>query len=380
MSREFMQVMDDWKGYVGARDNGVQLNEAAVVRTLDLLSNKEGYPSHKWEYLLKEAITTSDFPYLFSNIVDRQMLARYKTWVPDWQAYVKQSTLPDFNIARRHKVWGANQLLPEVAEKGEYLVATVGEGRYQIQVKKRGRQFDISWEAMINDIMNAFGDIPQRFADAAIYSEAYLVTSLFAAVGGPNPLLFGAPIVDVDGANVTNQGVLPLTIANLETTMQLMSLQVDANGIPVTARGVHLVVPPGLEFTARSILTSALKIWTEVGAGAGVPMPTTNVVPQMGLQLHVDPLLPVIDLSGNSNGTWYLFANPSQGAALEFARLRGNETPEICMKASDKVTVAGGSLSPFSGDFATDNIFYRVRIVCGGTQLDPRFAYAQVNT
>ena len=31
-----------------------------------------------------------------------------------------------------------------------------------------------------------------------------------------------------------------------------------------------------------------------------------------------------------------------------------------------------------SGDFATDNIFYRVRMVYGFDQMDPRFAYAQV--
>ena len=48
------------------------------------------------------------------------------------------------------------------------------------------------------------------------------------------------------------------------------------------------------------------------------------------------------------------------------------------MKASDKVTVTGDPMSPFSGDFATDNIFYRVRDVHGGTQLDPRYAFAQV--
>jgi len=58
--------------------------------------------------------------------------------------------------------------------------------------------------------------------------------------------------------------------------------------------------------------------------------------------------------------------------------LTGHEAPEIVMKASDKVTPSGAPLSAFSGDFATDNVFYRVRHVLGGTQLDPRFAYAQV--
>ena len=88
----------------------------------------------------------------------------------------------------------------------------------------------------------------------------------------------------------------------------------------------------------------------------------------------------MIDASGNVDTTWYVFAEPAQLAAMEFDRLRGHETPEICMKASDKVSVTGAPISPFSGDFATDNIFYRVRIVCGTAQLDPRAAYSQNGT
>jgi len=97
------------------------------------------------------------------------------------------------------------------------------------------------------------------------------------------------------------------------------------------------------------------------------------------LQLHIDPYLPIVDTT-KGNATWYVFADPSQGAAMEYAYLRGHETPEICMKNSDKVTAAGGGLSPFSGDFATDDILYRVRDVFGSGQLDPRFAYAQTGS
>jgi len=204
------------------------------------------------------------------------------------------------------------------------------------------------------------------------------VTSLYAAAAGPNALLFGAPITDVDGQNVTNQGVLPLTIANLETTLSLMAAQTDVNGEPIAVRGVHLVVPPPLEFMARQILTSSLKQWTEGAVGVPVPYPTTNVVSQLGMQLHVDPFLQVVDVSATNDTTWYVFADPAQGKAMQMDFLSGYEEPEICMKASDKVAVTGAPLSPFSGDFATDNVFYRVRCVHGGTQLDPRFAYAQV--
>ena len=45
------------------------------------------------------------------------------------------------------------------------------------------------------------------------------------------------------------------------------------------------------------------------------------------------------------------------------------------MKASDKVTVGGGAINPMSGDFATDNVFYRVRHVFGIVELDWRATY-----
>lgn len=375
---EFLKLMENWDGYHSVRKS--KLSESQVARFVDLITNKSGLPAYKHEYLFKEVITTDDFPNLFGFVIDREVLARYKVAVADWKSYFRMKTVQNFNTVERHKVVGSDERLPIVTEKSEYLVAPMSEGYYNYKVYKHGRQFDISWEATINDVLDAFGDIPERFANAAIRSEAWQATSTYASAGGPNPLLFNNPITDVaDGGLVTNIGALPLTIGNLETTLELMTAQVDVNGEPISVIGKHLVVPPGLEYTARQILTSGLKMWSDVVFAPAIAYPTTNVVSQLGIQLHVDPYLPVIDTSGSGNGTWYVFADPSQGAAMEFAYLRGNETPEICMKSSDKVTTAGASLSPFSGDFISDDILYRVRVVYGSGQMDPRFAYAQVN-
>jgi len=373
---EFLELMKDWRGYRSVRDK--RFSEAQVMDALALVNNKPGWPEHLWRYKFMEAITTDSFPYLLGHIIDREVLARYGVAVTDWKSYFRMKTLRNFNTVRRHKVVGNDDRLPQVAEKGEYLVGQVAEGRYTYNLLKYGRQFDISWEAVINDDLGAFDDIPERMANAAIRTEAFNATSTFAAAAGPNGALFGAPIVDVDGQAVTNQGVLPLTIANLETTLELMAAQTDVNGEPIAPIGLHLVVPTPLKFTAQQILTSALKQWTEGAVGVPVPYPTANVVAQQGIQLHVDPYLQVVDVSGTNDTTWYLFADPSQGAAMEFGHLRGHEAPEICMKASDKVTTGGAAISPLEGDFATDNIFYRVRLVKGSCQLDPRFAYAQV--
>ena len=361
--------------------NRGQFSEAQLAGAMRLITNADRLPQHRHEYLLKEAITTSDFPYLFGTVIERELLARYKFGAVDWTAWTKVGTLPNFNIHERYSLSGLTGRLATVGQKGEYLVSTKPAfGRRTVQLVKYGNQFDISWEALINDGLGAFSDVAQRYADAARNTESFNVTSLYSSAAGPNAALYGAPIVAPDGANVTNQGVLALTIPNLETTIELMARQTDANGDPIGIRAAHLVVPPGLEFTARQIVTSSTKMWVELGgAGGPLPYPTNNVVSQIGLKLHIDPWLPVVDATGNDNGTWYLFAETSQGYAIEYDRLRGHETPEICMKASDKVTPAGGMISPFDGDFATDNVFYRVRLCGAGVQLDPRLTYAQVH-
>jgi len=202
---------------------------------------------------------------------------------------------------------------------------------------------------------------------------------LYAAATGPDPLLFGAPIIDVNGINVTNLGVLPLSIANFEAIMALMANQRDVNGRPLTIRGLHLVVPIDLESTAWQICTST-KLQYDTGLGGAVPYGTDSPIPRMGIQIHVDPWLPQIDVSANVATTWYLFADTGFGYAIGLDRLRGHEGPEICMKSSNKVAVGGGPISPFDGDFESDNVFYRVRMVIGGCYLDPRCAYAQIGT
>jgi hypothetical protein len=375
--------MESWEGFAPVRS--AALSEAAILKTIDLLTNKAGWSQRRHAAALEEAITTADFATLLGGTLERSMLGYYKSAPSPWRAYTRTGTVRDFRQTDVHKVQGNDLVLARVREKEEYPIAAMSDAVYHRQVFKYGRQFDISWEALVNDDLGAFANIAQRFASAAADSMAREVTGLYASVGGPDVLLFGAPIADVDGQNVTNLGALPLSIANIEATLQLMALQQDVNGRPLGIRGVHLVVAPGREIRARQILTSAWnqQIDTAGGANAVAPTfvmaPSANVLPQMGLQLHVDPWLPIIDSSGNNQGTWYLFADTGQGRAMELDFLQGHEAPEIVMKASNKQSIGGGTVSPLDGDFESDNVKYRVRAIFGGTRLDPRMAYAQVS-
>jgi len=374
---EFLKVMEGWERFAPVRSQ--RIDERAVARAVDLLENEAKHPAHLHEYLLKEAITTADFPYLMGVILDREILAKYRAWTAPWRDWVKVSTVLNFNAVYRHKVYGQAGILPRVAEKGEYLPRRPGEARYEGKVLKYGEQFDISWEAQINDFLQAFQDVPEQMAKSAVMTENWLVTSLYAMVTGPHTGLYGATITDVDGQAITNLGTLNLTIANLETTVNAVASQTDPNGNPIINRALYLVVPPALELTGRTVLTSTLMAYAATAAAA-TPLATQNVIAQYGLQLRVDPFLPIIDTSANRNRTWYVFADPGLAPAVEALFLRTHESPEICMKSSDKVSSGGGNMSPFSGDFATDNVMYRIRHCMGGIRLDPRYTYAQAPT
>ena len=375
---ELLKMMEDWKGYMAISEHRkAEGYEQKLKETIDLLSNAKGLPPHKHEFMLREALTTSDFPYLFGDVLDRQVLAAYKAVDPVWKMFTRpgktRRIYPQIG-GYRFAMTGGDQYLAEVAEKGEYLASERNEAKYPIYVKKYGRQFDISWEAILNDDLGALLDTPRRFAMAAQRTEHRLVTATYCNDLGTHA---ASNLYDATTAGEINSDVLPLTIGNLEDTVEAMQAFLDSNGEPIMNRPKYLVVGPSLEFTARQILTSTQKMWLsdsdDVTPPAAYPM--TNVISQYGLILVVDPYIPVLNTS--YPGSWYLFANPSDIAAMECDYLDGHERPEICMKASDKVNIGGGPISSMDGDFATDNILYRVRDVFGCNKLDWRATYYQ---
>ena len=380
----FEETMKEAANFVSNKDMGRTFNDAQRAAVQDLVYNStyqgRRLRPHERAFRLEEAITTSDFPYMFGDILDRQLIAGYKAYASVWEQFCKQSTVKDFRTARRFTTYGGDSHLDRVGEKGEYLASPRDELYYDLSVLKYGRQFDMSWETMINDDLGALRDTPERFARACRHTEHRIMTTLYASdvgahVEGNGGNLYAAGVPGAAGINCGATGTLALSIASLETAVEAMLAFTDQVGEPIFARPKYLVVGPSLEMTARQILTSSTKMWTDDAGGALVASPTNNVIGQYGLQLVVDPYLPIVNTGNDQFTQWYLFCDPADLASLEGAHLTGHEMPEICMKNSDKVSIGGGPISPFDGDFATDNVFYRVRHVFGGCKLDWRGTY-----
>lgn len=370
---EFMNVITSWDGYRPVSEVKRPEDWSDRVTRLAGLLAERNLPAHQREFLLREALTTSDFPYLFGDILDRSVMGIYQTVEATWKKYMKRRLVKDFRTARMFALTGGDTLLDIVPEKGEYPASDRSELYYEIAVQKFGRQFDISWEALINDDLGALDDTATRFAMAAANTEHYRAVLTYCNDIGAHVEGVGGNLYQVG----VNAAVTPLSIGALEDAVAAMRQFRSLSGMPMLNRPKYLVVPPALEFTARQILTSANKMWLATGDTDAVvgPYPTTNVIANYGLELIVDDFLPychgVLE-SGLGDTAWYLFADPANLAAVGYAHLTGHERPEICMKDSDKVNVGGGALGPMGGDFATDNVFWRVRMVFGTAGLDWR--------
>lgn len=317
---------------------------------------------------LQEAMTTSDFPYLFGDILDRQVLAGYMEAPSTWTNFAKRSTVRDFRTVKRYGVYGADQVLSVVPEQNEYPESKIDEDTpYSYAVQKYGRKLPFSFETFINDDLDALTDAPQRLGRAARRTEQKFVTSLYVDANGPHASFYtGGNGNIVDGNPV-------LSLAALQTAMEKMSKQTDQNGEPIVIDMVELVVPPALEVTALNYLNALQIELTEKGGTSARKLVSQNWM-KTRFRLNVDYYIPIVASSTNSHTSWFLFANPSNGRpALEVGFLRGYEEPQVFMKRPNAVRVGGGE---DEYDFDTDSREYKVRHIMGGTRMDPKMTVA----
>jgi hypothetical protein len=331
------------------------LREAATLYA-DVLDGRR--PMH----YLREAMTTSDFPLLFGDILDRQLLGAYREYPTSYREFVRVSTVQDFRTVKRFAVDGADGELDVVPEQAPYPATSVDERVDTYAVVKRGKRFPISWESMVNDDLDALRDAPSRLARGARRSEQRFVTGLYVGAAGPHASLYDAAFANVVTGNPA------LSINALQTAMQTLAAQTD-NGEPIYFETVTLVVPPALEIIARNILNGTQLELNENGGTTNSRLITANWM-QNRVRLVVDPYIPVV-AGANGNTSWFLFGNPADGRpALEVGFLRGHAEPALFQKRSDAQRISG-TAGPDAdlADFDTDTIQYRVRHVFGGTRL-----------
>lgn len=422
-------------GYRSRQEYEGSLREAQ--RLIDRYTNS-GNSYDKWR--LEEAMTTSDFPYLFGDVLDRSVLANYAETPYTWNRYAFRKVLSDMRLARMFRIdRGASVLdgpiLPKTVpgpsgtgpsgleQITEYPMSQRVATDYTDQLYKFGRRMDYSFETFLNDDLDALRDTPAMLGRAARRTEEKRVTKLFAqtVTGGTTANPTVVPGINTNFFNAGNNNILAAGVRNfpggvtnpafsadaLAAAIELIAQQTDLDGEPISIENLVLVYPPSLKVAVKNVL-GAKTLWTNApiqggsltAAGSGATASNYNAtrleVANWASGLVTEALnyyLPIVDTV--TGGTaWYLFVDPNQGRpAMQQSFLRGREMPRLFMGATNQIAIGEGNIgpgmgpnlggamvNPMEGDFENDAVRYKIRHFLGGTLLDPVLGFASKGT
>ncbi len=278
--------------------------------------------------------STSDFPLVLADTVNRTLRAAYGEAPAGVQALARQSSARDFRAKRSLMVSDFPALEP-VGEHGEFRSGTLGEAAQSYAVGTFGRILGITRQALVNDDLGAFADLPAKAGRAARAFEADKLVKLLEA----NPAMSdGLAVFHATHGNLGTAGTSLLSNGALSTARIAMRKQTGLGGDLISIAPKFLVVPPEIEPLAELFLA------TIYAASADDVNPFTG-----RLTLVVEPRL-------TSASRWYLAADPASVEGMEYAHLEGAPGPQI-------ETSAG---------FAVDGIQVKVRLDFGCGWLDYR--------
>jgi ATP-dependent protease ClpP protease subunit len=286
--------------------------------------------------------TVSDFSNILANVMGKGALQGWEEAAENYALFTRQGVLSDFKPTRRVGP-GVFAALPQMQEDAEYTYGTVGDRGELIALATYGRILKISRQAIINDDLSLFGDMPRRLGRAAKRTVGNLVYAILTG----NPTMSDTLALFVAGhGNLQASGAgSALQVSSVGTAITAMKVQSD-NGSALNIGPKYLIVPAALEITARQLINSTV----DPGASRGHAVnPVANFA-----ELIVDARL-----DANSTTAWYLVADPNAYDTIEVAYLDGNDAPYL-----EQMTA-----------WSSDGVEMKVRLDATAAPLDWRTMY-----
>ena len=308
---------------------------------------------------LKEAtIQTSTYTHIMGSTVYRVLLDMYHTedvWT-QWKLFCSTiGSAPDFKTQQRIHFGGYN-MMTSVGEGATYTeYAAPSEERATLAVTKYGKTAPLTFEAIVNDDLNALRRIPRMLSLQAKVLEWDTVVDLFrtnSSYTGDSTVLFEA------AGTHNNMTTSALTAATLETGMIAMRRQkvVGTTDIYIVPTPKYLVIPYELEDMAFRLKVSPSNVGSTNEAGREPNIFSQS--PRFKFEYVVMP-------DATDATDWFLIADPMSAPTIEALYLRGQEEPELWVQDDGRVGSA----------FTADKITYKIRHIFGAGLVDYRTFY-----
>lgn len=340
---------------------------------------------------LKEAaISTSDFPSLFTDVTTIQLQEKYQLAEEQvWQKFARRLVVPNFlpqslmdlgwDDAAMDNLLAENGghrtvegTLPVVPEGTEYPTAfKLYSSQEQIETRKNGARVPVNFETFINDQWGVLEEIPNALTRAALRSEDAAATKILVDVNGTG--------LNTDNFNATNgtlikygtntDGTVALTRDTLKAALtQANSFKAGPNkNRPVTFTKFAVVIPQALKPVADEIQ----EMPTQITVVDGNETYVKNFTYGVDFEFVVNPFIDQINTT-NGDTSWFVvpFAGEGVRASIGLTFLENFELPELRVHNDTGTLLAGGAVNPRHGSFRNDTWEIRIRHIYDGAALN----------
>lgn len=311
-ARTLQEAHDQYRGRISLG----QMLLTAAAHAGERISVGERINSANMTRILKAAFSTYSLPGIFSNNLNKFLLAGFNSVETRWRDIAAIRPVSDFKTITSYRMTGANSW-EEVPPSGQVPHGTLGEESFTNRAKQYATLITLPRPDIINDDLGAFSGLPVKMgADAnrklnKVFWTEFLNNAAFFTSGRGN--------------YISGSGT-PLSAASLAQARTAYRQIKDPDKNRLALDPKWLLVGTALETTAEELFSSDR--FNTGGASSTEKVPDKNV-----LAGKFRPIVTTYlddDTIANSSATqWYIGCDPMQLAAIEVCFLDGVETPTI---------------------------------------------------
>ncbi|MDN4984654.1 hypothetical protein QY049_15735 [Bradyrhizobium sp. WYCCWR 13022] len=285
MGRSLVEIAAECIGYQARR--GTYLNVVAASTILE-----------------RAFQSTSDFPAIFSNALNKSLLARYQLVMPTYRQLAVERPFKDFRPHPQVRTGDFPAIQP-VQQNGELKVGGSLDASESASVSPFGSVFPISRTMLVNDDLGA---IDQILASAGEMVRAFENTEFFK-------LFNSNPTLATDGTAVFAAGHGNLAGTGAAPSIDTVSAAREALRGMKSLSGNFINVPPAIILTGPANETVADQLVASI-----TPTAVGSVNPYSG-KLHS------VSDANITDSSWYIAADPARVPCFIYGFLNGASGP-----------------------------------------------------
>lgn len=251
------------------------------------------------------AHSTSDFPLLLADAVNKSLLGQYALAAPTYRKWAARKPIADWSAHHFLRI-GDVPGFKEIVEGAGVKYGTVSEKSASVTAREYTSGIAIGRRALMQDNLSALADFSSGFAIRAASDENTLAYAVLSANAN---LPDGIALFASGHGNLAASGTA-IDAANVGLAVKALRAQKSLDGLQLNLQPAMMLVGPANEVAARQLLAAVS------------PTKSADVNVWSGFaELIVDANI--------TDNAWYIFASPAAAPVVVWGYVAGSEGPQV---------------------------------------------------